>query len=175
MVEKKERDFKGIWIPKETWFDDNLNITQKVLLLEIDSLDNEKGCFAKNKHFADFLRKSENYVSKSISKLKKDGYIYQEKFNGRQRILRSNISCQSKAGFDNSQRQTMTIDNSSQQANLTGSKVDNSSINTSINTVNNKDTKSKSEQIPHKKIKEMYNSICTSCLLYTSPSPRDRS
>jgi len=54
-MDKQDRDFKGIWIPKEVWLADELNYIQKLLLVEIDSLDNEKGCFASNDYFADFF------------------------------------------------------------------------------------------------------------------------
>lgn len=40
------RDFKGVWIPKEVWLDTRLNALDKVILTEIDSLDNgERGCY----------------------------------------------------------------------------------------------------------------------------------
>jgi len=104
---EKQRDFKGVWIPKEIYLDDEINWTEKILLIEIDSLDNEKGCFASNKYFANFLSKSEVYISKCISKLKEKGYIYQESFNGRTRVLRSNLrfKLNDKADLNNSLRQ----------------------------------------------------------------------
>jgi hypothetical protein len=37
-----ERDFKGIWIPKEIWLLKDLNYIQKILLIEIDSLNKEE-------------------------------------------------------------------------------------------------------------------------------------
>ena len=49
------RDFKGVWIPKEIWLDNNLSIMEKIFLVEIDSLDNENGCYASNKYFAEFF------------------------------------------------------------------------------------------------------------------------
>jgi hypothetical protein len=36
---KENRDFKGVWIPKEIWINTDLSIIEKVLLVEIDSLD----------------------------------------------------------------------------------------------------------------------------------------
>jgi hypothetical protein len=40
-----ERDFKGVWIPKEIWLDERLNALEKIILTEIDSLDaTERGC-----------------------------------------------------------------------------------------------------------------------------------
>ena len=48
---KENRDFKGVWIPKEIWLNTDLSIIEKVLLVEIDSLDNsDRGCFASNEY-----------------------------------------------------------------------------------------------------------------------------
>ncbi|MFQ7545099.1 MAG: helix-turn-helix domain-containing protein [Turicibacter sp.] len=69
------RDFKGIWIPREIWLNEDLSITEKVLLVEIDSLDNESGCFASNEYFAKFLKISKDRVSRLISGLCKKGYL----------------------------------------------------------------------------------------------------
>ncbi len=88
-----ERDFKGVWIPKHIWLNESLSMLDKVLLVEIDSLDqSERGCFASNKYFAEFCGCSESAVSKSISKLIKLGFLYYNSFNGRQRELKSRIS-----------------------------------------------------------------------------------
>lgn len=85
-----DRDFKGVWIPKAVWLDERLTALDKVILVEIDSLDNgERGCFASNKHIADFCQCSETKVSKSISDLIKYGYLYVQNFDGRQRELKS--------------------------------------------------------------------------------------
>ena len=47
-----KRAFRGIWIPKEIWLSKDLTLQEKVFIVEIDSLDNEKGCsFRQNKHF----------------------------------------------------------------------------------------------------------------------------
>lgn len=96
-----KRDFKGVWIPKEIYLWDELNWTEKLLLVEINSLDGEKGCFASNEHFANHLNKSKTYVSKRISKLKNMGIVYQDKFNGRQRVLRINwVELNAKLGLN---------------------------------------------------------------------------
>ena len=85
-MEENKRDFKGVWIPKEIWLDKRLNALDKVILTEIDSLDSsERGCFASNKHIANFCQCSETKVSTSISKLIEYGYLYVQKFDGRQR------------------------------------------------------------------------------------------
>lgn len=88
-----ERDFKGVWIPKVVWLDNRLSALDKVILTEIDSLDQgERGCYASNKHIADFCQCSEAKVTKSVSQLIKFGYLYVQKFDGRQRELRSRLS-----------------------------------------------------------------------------------
>lgn len=87
------RDFKGVWIPKVIWLDSRLSALDKVILTEIDSLDQgERGCFASNKHIADFCQCSEAKVSKSVSQLIKYGYLYVQKFDGRQRELKSRLT-----------------------------------------------------------------------------------
>ena len=70
-----ERDFKGIWIPKETWLSNDLTLQEKVFLVEIDSLDNEEGCYASNQYFADFFGLSTTRVSLIIKSLVDKGYI----------------------------------------------------------------------------------------------------
>ena len=70
-----ERDFKGIWIPKEIWLSKELNIMEKLFLVEIDSLDNEDGCFASNAYFAEFFQLSKNRCSEIIKSLETKGYI----------------------------------------------------------------------------------------------------
>ena len=87
------RDFKGVWIPKEVWLDTRLNALEKVILTEIDSLDNgEKGCYASNEHLAEFCQCSKTKVSTAIKKLIDCGYIYVQNFDGRKRELKSRLS-----------------------------------------------------------------------------------
>ena len=84
------RDFKGVWIPKDIWLSESLSIIEKCLITEIDSLDNddEKGCFASNEYLGKFLGKSESRVANMICDLKKRGFIQQVYWNGRERGLR---------------------------------------------------------------------------------------
>jgi hypothetical protein len=90
---KENRDFKGVWIPKEIWLNNDLSIIEKVLLVEIDSLDNsDRGCFASNEYLAKFVQLSEGRVANIISDLKKRKFIIQVFFDGRNRGLRINKS-----------------------------------------------------------------------------------
>ena len=70
------RDFRGIWIPKEIWLNKDLSTNEKVLLAEIDSLGGSSdGCFASNQYFADFFDLSKDRISRLVSGLKNKGYI----------------------------------------------------------------------------------------------------
>lgn len=72
----QERKFKGIWIPKEIWITQDLSIQEKIILVEIDSLEDEvRGCFASNKYFANFFQLSASRVSHIINDLEAKGYI----------------------------------------------------------------------------------------------------
>lgn len=88
-MEELQRDFKGIWIPKDVWLDERLNALDKIILMEIHSLDNgENGCYASNKYLAEFCQCTETKVSTTITKLKEFGYIELANFDGRHRTLK---------------------------------------------------------------------------------------
>lgn len=84
-----KREFRGVWFPASVWLDRRLNAIEKMILLEIDSLDGERGCYASNKYLADFCQCGESTVSRSITKLKSLGYISIASFDGRTRTLHS--------------------------------------------------------------------------------------
>ena len=75
MAEQYNRAFKGVWISKEIWLAKDLGWSEKLLLVEIDSLDGEQGCFASNEYLANFFGLSKDRISKMVSSLKKKGYI----------------------------------------------------------------------------------------------------
>lgn len=121
-----ERDFKGVWIPKAIWLDDRLSALDKVILTEIDSLDQgERGCYASNKHIADFCQCSERKVSESVSNLIKYGYVRVQNFDGRQRELRSRLASFTKQTSKNCEAESQNLRQS----------------NTSTNTATNTDIK----------------------------------
>lgn len=85
------REFRGVWIPAAIWLDNNLSSVDKTILVEIDSLDGDDGCYARNEYLAKFCGCSEATVSRSLRKLKDLGYVYEGKFDGRTRVLHSRI------------------------------------------------------------------------------------
>jgi DNA-binding MarR family transcriptional regulator len=71
-----QRDFKGVWIPKELWCSKLLSIQEKFILLEIYNLESaEYGCYASNKHFSGFINLSVSRVSELIANLRDKGLI----------------------------------------------------------------------------------------------------
>lgn len=129
-----QRDFKGIWIPKEVWLDERLSALDKIILMEIDSLDrSEDGCFAGNQSLADFCKCSERKVSDSIAKLISYGYIRIQKFDGRVRHLRSNLKADSQNLPD---RVAKNARQSSKKCEADTQKVRHSNINTYLNSDN---------------------------------------
>jgi hypothetical protein len=88
------RDFKGVWIPKEVWIDKHLTWMEKLLLVEINSLDNAEGCYASNQYFADFFNLSASRISEIVSSLVEKKYITSkliyEGLQVKMRILKTN-------------------------------------------------------------------------------------
>lgn len=86
-----ERQFKGVWIPKDIWVNKALSLQEKCFLTEINSLDDEeRGCFALNEHFAGFFNLSKNRCSEVIKSLQDKGYIDVDyKLDGKKIVERS--------------------------------------------------------------------------------------
>ena len=75
---EKKRDFKGVWIDRGVWLARDLTLQEKVFLVEIDSLDNAKHCYASNDYFARFFGLSKKRVSVVIQALIKKEYLKSE-------------------------------------------------------------------------------------------------
>jgi hypothetical protein len=119
-----ERDFKGVWISREVWLDNRLTAVEKVILMEIDSLDcGENGCFASNQYLAEFCQCSETKVSTAISKLIKLGYLTVKSFDGRKRELKSRLSKIERQGVKKEKAETQKVkDNNITNKTLTNGK-----------------------------------------------------
>jgi hypothetical protein len=87
-MERHERDFKGVWIPREVWLSDELSLMEKVLFVEIHSLDNERGCFASNRYFADFFGMGVRQIATYVSTLKEKGFVTVTIENQNERTIR---------------------------------------------------------------------------------------
>ena len=106
-----ERDFKGVWIPKEIWLCEDLSAIDKIIYAEIDSLDNENHCTASNIYLAKFCDVSVPTVTRSIQKLIDKGYIEQVSFDGRTRVIKVIKQTNQNDESPSSKRLTNNIDN----------------------------------------------------------------
>lgn len=84
-----QREFLGIWVPKEIWLAKDLTIFEKVIYSEICSLDGENGCSKNNEYFMEFTGASQWTVSCAMTNLKNKGLIRQVYFDGRNRVLKA--------------------------------------------------------------------------------------
>tara|TARA_R110000824_G_scaffold364662_3_gene553026 strand:- start:32 stop:649 length:618 start_codon:yes stop_codon:yes gene_type:complete len=123
-MKENKRNFLGVWLPRDVYLDKKLSWTEKILYVEIQSLDNEQGCFASNEYFAEFLDVSTTTISISISKLKKLGYVECISFDGRRRVLKS--------AFKNLENQALRKLKGTIKENLKHNNKDNNTIKLSI-------------------------------------------
>lgn len=96
MAERKipnsNRGFKGVWIPSYIWLDENLTTQEMLFLVEIDSLDiSDKGCYASNKHFANFFGLTNGRCSQIISSLQEKEYISVSFIYGKNREIERRV------------------------------------------------------------------------------------
>jgi len=88
-MEKHERDFKGVWISREIWLSRQLSLMEKALFVEIQSLDNERGCYASNRYFANFFDVSDRQIRNVIAALKSKGFVTVTVRNKNERVMRA--------------------------------------------------------------------------------------
>lgn len=87
-----KRRCTGIFIPVEILDDENLDNNDKILLAEIDSLDDpERGCYATNKYLSGKVKVTERTIQNCLKKLKKLGYIKIQVENYQFRTIKCNI------------------------------------------------------------------------------------
>lgn len=163
-----ERDFKGVWIPKEIWLSKELTLQEKLFLVEIDSLDNDNGCFASNAYFSEFFDLSKNRCSEVILSLKNKGlievdYVYESgKKNIEKRIIR--VSDIPNRVFGLSTGGIRDVEGGYSE------KCEDN--NTCIN--NTKDNNNKSlVGLPYQQIIEYLNNRCSTKFKHTSKKTRD--
>ena len=70
-----QRNFEGIWIPKDIWLDQSMGWSEKLLFVEIKSLANNGECFASNEYFAKFLGVHKKHISRLVSNLSEMGLV----------------------------------------------------------------------------------------------------
>lgn len=135
-IEQVNRDFKGVWIPKEIWISKDLTIIEKLFLVEIDSLDNENHCFASNGYFSSFFDISKSRCSQIINSLAHKKYITIDYLYEGKEIKKRIIKVLNKinGGIKNSNKGIKNI----KGGYLENAKDNNTLINNTIN-ISNKD------------------------------------
>lgn len=150
---QEQRDFKGVWIPKEIWLNTELTMLEKVIYTEIDSLDNTNHCTAGNDYFATFCNCSESAVTKAIKHLQDLNLVKIVSFDGRRRTIRINKTT-------TVTRQTSKIYSADEQ-NLRCINIDNNLIKKSLLDKSNKDNVKTDSKVLIETFISMYNSMCT--------------
>lgn len=154
---------KGVWIPIEIWENEELNWTEKILLIQIDSYTSkDKSCFFSNEYISKLLKISVTQASRTVSSLMKKGYIEQTKFDGRKRYIRSCININVKADNTNNNkadctpmsRQTIHECQGSIELNVNHTNITN-------NKVNNK-KELKENEFSSDCLKDYWNNTCKS-------------
>lgn len=171
MREEHERKFQGIWIPKEVWLSEELNIMEKLFLVEIDSLDNEEGCYASNKYFSEFFDISKGRCSQIINSLKDKGLIEISYIREGKEIKRRVIRVVNKLN-----RVVNKLNDPIK--NIKGGYLENDKENnTYINNTSNNNTSnilsSKHDDIPYREIVEYLNEKTGSQYKHTTQSTRN--
>lgn len=86
------RAFRGVWIPADIWMNRELSLQEKVMLIEIDSLQHpERGCFKTNKALAEFFDLSPSRVSRIIARLEQAGWVRVELMKEGKQIVERRI------------------------------------------------------------------------------------
>ena len=87
-----ERAFRGVWIPASIWLDERLSLQEKVMLIEIDSLQHpERGCFKTNKGLAKFFGLTAGRVSQIVKSLQEKGFVRVEQIRQGKQIIERRI------------------------------------------------------------------------------------
>ena len=85
----KVRELKGLWIPEEYLWAEDLNINEKVLMSFIKMADQKEHCWASNATLSKWTGLTLGSLKNLIVALKKKGYIEQVSWDGRtKRVLR---------------------------------------------------------------------------------------
>jgi hypothetical protein len=89
----ENRNFQGVFIPASLYLNKSLTWVEKILIVEIDSLDKEVdgkriGCYASSKYLALFLQISEGRCANIISNLRSRNIIIdRKKYDGKNRYI----------------------------------------------------------------------------------------
>jgi len=74
-MNEQQTRFSGVFVPREVLLDSDISANGKLIFAIIQSLDNDRGCFASNEYIGAMLGLSESSVRSSIGDLERKRYI----------------------------------------------------------------------------------------------------
>ena len=78
-------ELKGIWIPQQYLWADDLKVNEKILMAFIHMADQKDHCYASNETLGKWVMLPTQTVKNLIVSLKKKGYLEQVSWDGRTR------------------------------------------------------------------------------------------
>jgi hypothetical protein len=171
-MDQLPRDFKGIWIDRNIWLDQSLTYFEKILLAEIDSLNGKDGCFASNEYLCNFFQEKERKIQDGLAKLKAKGYIYVESFDGRTRVLRTNLNTKN----DKSLFSTAEVQEESVKSLFSTSQVlDSAPLDIGKDTIYRREKKESKETTTTTAAVEEKKSFSSEAIYYKTPGGKTKS
>jgi hypothetical protein len=89
---EKYTQFSGVFIPREVLLDQDVPANAKLIFAIVQSLDNDKGCYASNDYLGGMLGLSESAVRASLHILEGKGYITRTIEDGIKRTLKTCVT-----------------------------------------------------------------------------------
>lgn len=88
-MNEKYTQFSGVFVPREVLLDQDLSANAKLIFAIVQSLDNDKGCYASNEYIGGMVGLSESSVRASLQALEEKKYIERYVFDGTSRVLKT--------------------------------------------------------------------------------------
>ena len=84
-------EMKGIWVPLEIWENKELTIQEKVIIIEVDSLDHGGGAYIQNEYFFEQFKISLKQTTCTINSLIEKNLLFIYLGTEGQRLLKVNF------------------------------------------------------------------------------------
>ncbi|MBE3086031.1 MAG: hypothetical protein IMZ64_07425 [Bacteroidetes bacterium] len=82
------KQLRGVWMPEQYLYADDLTLQEKILMAFILMLDQKDHCYASNRYLGSLIGTTAKTVANMLIALKKKDYIEQVSWDGSLRIMR---------------------------------------------------------------------------------------
>lgn len=89
MITEKYTQFSGVFIPREVLLDQEIPANAKIIFAIVQSLDNDKGCYASNEYIGGMIGLSDSAVRASLHILESKSLITRTIVDGTSRTLKT--------------------------------------------------------------------------------------